>query len=79
MEAPLSGENAPASSGLHKGDVVRVTRMNRMPRYQPGDKGMIVMGAKRIGAGRISYLVAMDKDNPPRVVIFAEDEIEPDR
>jgi hypothetical protein len=39
----------PATSGLQKGDLVRVTRVNRMTRYKPGDQGMIVMGPNGIG------------------------------
>ena len=34
----------PTTPGLQKGVRVRVTTMNRMPRYDPGDKGMIVRG-----------------------------------
>ncbi|HEY7158731.1 MAG TPA: hypothetical protein VH575_32605 [Gemmataceae bacterium] len=49
-----------------------------MRRYDPGDKGMIFMGPNRLGGERLYYLVMMHKDDPPRIVIFAEDEIEPD-
>ena len=79
MEIPLNEESLPAAPGLHKGDVVRVTRANRMSRYEPGDKGMIVMGPKGLGSGRLYYLVLMDKDDPLHLVIFTDDEIEPDR
>ena len=79
MEKPLSEESLPAEPGLRKGDVVRVTRANRMSRYKPGDKGMIVMGPKGLGSARLYYLVMMYKDDPQRIVIFTEDEIEPDR
>jgi hypothetical protein len=79
MEKPLSEESLLAEPGLRKGDVVRVTRANRMSRYEPGDKGMIVMGPKGLGSGQLYYLVMMYKDDPQRIVIFTEDEIEPDR
>ena len=68
----------PTSPELQKGEWVRVTPVNRMPRYQPGDKGMIVMGPNGLGGTQLYYLVMMDKDDPPGVVIFAEDEIELD-
>ena len=79
MEIPLSEESLPATPRLRQGDVVRVTKANRMQRYQPGDKGMIVMGPKGLGSGQLYYLVMMYKDDPQRIVIFTEDEIEPDR
>ena len=79
MKIPLNVERLPATPGLRKGDVVRVTRANRMPRYEAGDKGMIVMGPKGLGSGQLYYLVMMYKDDPQRIVIFTEDEIEPDR
>ena len=79
MEIPLSEESLPATPRLRQGDVVRVTKANRMQRYQPGDKGMIVMGPKGLGSARFYYLVTMHKDDPLRIVIFTEDEIEPAR
>ena len=63
---------------LRAGDPVRVTRVNRMPRYEAGDKGLVVMGPKGLGGELLYYLVMMYKDDPPRYVIFTEDEIEPD-
>ena len=78
MQIPLSEESLPATARLRRGDVVRVTRMNRMPHYEPGDKGTIVMGPKGLGSARPYYLVVMDKDDPPHIVIFTEDEIEAD-
>ena len=78
MEIPLSEESLPATPRLRQGDVVRVTKANRMQRYQPGDKGMIVMGPKGLGSARLYYLVVMDKDDPLHFVIFTVDEIEAD-
>jgi hypothetical protein len=68
----------PATPGLQKGDLVRVTRVNRMTRYKPGAQGMIVMGPNGLGGELFYDLVMMSQDDPPCIVIFAEDEIEPD-
>jgi len=76
MEIPHSKVVNP--SVLRAGDPVRVTRVNRMPRYEEGDKGLVVMGPKGLGGELLYYLVMMHKDDPPRYVIFTEDEIEPD-
>ena len=78
MQIPLSEESLPATARLRRGDVVRVTSANRMPRCDPGDKGTIVMGPKGLDSARPYYLVVMDKDDPPHIVIFTEDEIEAD-
>jgi hypothetical protein len=78
METPRCEVTLPATPVLQRGDLVRLTRLNRMRRYDPGDKGMIFMGPNRLGGERLYYLVMMHKDDPPRIVIFAEDEIEPD-
>ena len=66
-----------ATPSLRMGDIVRVTRTIWTPRYEPGDSGMIVRGPKGIGE-RLYYLAMMHRDDPPRIVIFAEDELEPD-
>jgi hypothetical protein len=79
VELLRNGEVLTETHGLRKGDLVRVTRQNRMPRYEPGDRGLIVMGPNGLGGNRLYYLVMMDKDVPARLVIFAEDEIEADR
>ena len=78
MQIPLCVESLPATARLRRGDVVRVTRVNRMLRYEPGDKGTIVMGPKGLGSARLYYLVVMDKDDPLHIVIFTSDEIEAD-
>jgi hypothetical protein len=66
-------------SRLKKGDRVRVTRLNRMYGYQPGDKGTITREAIRAPSGTRYYLVAMDKDNPAHTgVVFNAEEIEAD-
>ena len=79
METPSCEVDLPTTPVLQKGDLVRVTRLNRMRRYAPGDKGLIVMEPKRLGGERLYYLVMMHKDDPPCIVVFAEDEIEPDK
>ena len=61
-----------------RGYRVRITRYNRMPRYQPGDQGEIIQGPHALGGRDGYYLVVMDKDDPPRLLILMEDEIEPD-
>jgi hypothetical protein len=76
MEIPHSEVVKPPV--LQAGDWVRVTRINRMPRYEAGDKGMVVMGPHGLGGELLYYLVMMHKDDPPCIVIFAADEIEPD-
>ncbi len=63
---------------LAKGDFVRITRQNRMPRYQTGDRGMIADGPNTLGGVQGYYLVMMECDDPPRLVVFTEDEIERD-
>ena len=78
METPRCEGDLPATPVLQKGDQVRLTRLNRMRRYAPGDKGMIVMGPNGLGGQRLYYLVTMHKDDTPCYVVFAEDEIEPD-
>ena len=67
------------SRELKPGDRVRVTVRNRMPGYQPGDKGT-VMRETEVGPSRQRYYtVAMDKDDPAKGgVVFRFDEIEPD-
>jgi hypothetical protein len=76
METPHSKVVLPPI--LRAGDLVRVTRVNRMPRYEEGDKGMVVMGPNELGGELLYYLVMMYKDDPPCFVIFAADEIESD-
>jgi hypothetical protein len=49
-----------------------------MPRYQPGDQGEIIQGPHALGDREGYYLVVMDKDDPPCLLIFMEEEIEPD-
>ena len=63
---------------LRRGQRVRITPQNRMPRYKTGDEGMIAEGPHALGERDGYYLVVMDKDDPPRLVIFTEDEIAPD-
>jgi hypothetical protein len=69
----------PVSDPLKPGDRVRVTVRNRMPGYQPGDKGT-VMRETEVGPNRQRYYtVAMDKDDPSQSwAVFTEDEIELD-
>jgi hypothetical protein len=78
MDLRPKAESQDVARELRKGDCVRVTRHNRMPHYEPGDKGMVAEGPNTLGGDRLYYLVMMDKDEPPRVVIFTEDEIERD-
>jgi hypothetical protein len=68
----------PATPGLQIGDWVRVTPVNRMTCFKPGEKGLIVRGPNRLGGEKPYYLVMMHKGESPCIVIFAEDEIEPD-
>jgi hypothetical protein len=77
MQSPGCEDGLAATPGLRKGVRVRVTRANRLPGYEAGDKGTIFRGPNGLGGER-HYLVTMNKDDPPRLVIFAEDEIEPD-
>jgi hypothetical protein len=39
---------------------------------------MVLGGPNGLGGERLYYLVRTHKDDPPRVVIFGEDDIEPD-
>lgn len=63
---------------IRKGECVRLTRQNRLLRYQPGDRGMIIDGPHSLGGRGGYYLVVMDRDDPPRLLIFMSDEIERD-
>lgn len=69
-------ENRIDMPALARGDFVRLTPQNRMPRYEPGDRGMITQGPNTLGGVQRYYLVMMERDDPPRIVIFTEDEIE---
>jgi hypothetical protein len=65
------------SRALKKGDRVRVTDRSRQKDYLPGDSGEIVAGPETLTLGlHIYYLVMMHKQG--NLVVFAEDEIEPD-
>lgn len=66
---PMTGE-------LNKGKRVRISRQNRLPYYQPGDTGTIEDIWNAAGGQNRYYLVLMDRDDPPRPILFAEDEIE---
>jgi hypothetical protein len=63
---------------LGKGDWVRLTHHNRLLRYQSGDRGQIIDGPHSLGGRDGYYLVVMDRDDPPRLLIFMADEIERD-
>jgi len=63
---------------IRKGDCVRLTRQNRLLRYHPGDRGQILEGPHSLGGRGGYYLVVMDRDDPPRLLIFLADEIERD-
>jgi hypothetical protein len=67
------------SRTLNAGDRVRVTVRNRVPGFQPGDKGTILSGPKSPDVDPPYYIVVMDKDGLQRTgVVFAADEVEPD-
>jgi hypothetical protein len=64
---------------LQPGDRVRVTVANRVPGYQPGDRGTVQRAVISTATGVSHYLVMMDKDDPAKSGgVFAGDEIEPD-
>jgi len=71
-------DNGTRTDELSRGDFVRITQQNRIPRYKPGDRGMITQGPNNLGGGQRYYLVIMECDNPLCTVIFTEDEIERD-
>jgi hypothetical protein len=72
-------EVAAMSRTLNAGDRVRVTVRNRVPGYQPGDKGTVLRGPKSPDGDPPYYIVVMDKDGLGRTgVVFAVDEVEPD-
>jgi hypothetical protein len=64
------------SAPLKVGDIVRVTRRNRVPGYSPGDKGWVAAGPKFLPGRAVPYyLVAMERDGWSRTVPFDEGEI----
>jgi hypothetical protein len=67
-------------SRKHKpGDRVRITAENRVPGYQPGDRGIVLREVVSTARGALYYAVAMDKDDPTKSgAVFQCDEIEPD-
>jgi hypothetical protein len=67
------------SRELSKGQRVRVTDKNRIPGYDPGDRGTLAAAYSVSATGERHYVVAMDKDHPAHSgAVFAEDEIEPE-
>ena len=61
------------------GDRVRVTDLNEMQGYRPGDKGTVLRVGKLVTTGSPYYAMAMDKGEPYSPgVIFAEGEVEAD-
>jgi hypothetical protein len=72
-------EVEPMSRTLQAGDRVRVTVRNRVPGYQPGDKGTLLRGPRTADGDPPYYIVMMDKDGLQGTgIVFAADEIEPD-
>jgi len=64
---------------LKPGDRVRLTVLQRLRGYQPGDKGMVERELVPGPGGSRYFLVKMDKNDPVRTgVVFTDDEIEPD-
>jgi hypothetical protein len=64
---------------LKPGDRVRLTVVQRMRGYQPGDKGMVLRELAAGSNGTLYFLVKMDKDDPSKTGgVFTDDEIEPD-
>jgi hypothetical protein len=67
------------SRPLRPGDRVRVTDLNRLAGYQPGDKGTVLRVSTLATTGAPCYTVTMDKDGPAAAgVVFDEGEIEAD-
>jgi hypothetical protein len=67
------------SRELRKGQRIRVTGRNRLPDYDPGDRGTVSATYALPTTIERFYVVAMDKDHPAHSgAVFAEDEIEPD-
>ena len=64
------------SHDLKPGDRVRLTVLQRMRDYQPGDQGVVVRELVAVRSTRY-YLVAMDQDDPGTIgVVFTDEEIE---
>jgi hypothetical protein len=64
---------------LKVGDRVRVTTRNRRETYHAGDKGTVVLGPMNSDGDAHYYFVSMGKGGTAgTMVLFAEDEIEPD-
>lgn len=77
QKAPAGFENM--NRCLKVGDRVRVTELNRVEGYQPGDRGTILWGPNTSASGiLVFYLVAMDKDAPGSGTTFTAEEIEAD-
>jgi hypothetical protein len=66
------------STELKPGDRVRLTVLNQRIGYEPGDKGIVVLGPNSSYSGKNFYLVSMDKDGPGNGVTFTMREIEAD-
>jgi hypothetical protein len=67
------------SHPLKSGDRVRVTVLNRMAGYQPGDKGTVLRASTASATGERYYTVAMNKDVAAHSgAVFTEGEIEAD-
>jgi hypothetical protein len=61
------------------GDRVRVTARYRGEYYPPGDKGTVALGPMDSAGGTRCYFVAMDQGGTAgKMILFTEDEIEPD-
>jgi hypothetical protein len=64
---------------LQPGDRVRLTANVAKSRYQPGDKGTVLVGPILGGGGKLHYVVAMDKAGADSTsIILSEEEIELD-
>ena len=62
---------------LERGDRVRITSMNSVPGYWPGEKGTVIWGPNEAG-GVIYYVVVMDHSPNCRPRVFKSGEIEVD-
>jgi hypothetical protein len=63
---------------LKPGDRVRVVTEAFLPFIEPGDKGTVQSRAPRDQGEGQRYYVQMDKAPGGRIVVFTQDEIEPD-
>jgi hypothetical protein len=73
-------------SKLKVGDHVRVSVVDFMPHYQPGDKGIVTSGPHNGSTGSKYFKVSMEKDKDKNKdmgfngdgIIFCVSEIEPE-